>query len=64
MLPFWPIIFSPIIKSDVVLVGPLIEDNTIVGAEGFAVSADSKIPWILIISGVFNEIFLSCTLVP
>ena len=57
-------ISSPIIKSDVVLVGPLIDERTIFGAEGFAVSADSKILWISIISGVFNEIILSCTLVP
>ena len=46
------------------LVGPLIEERTIFGAEGFAVSADSKIPCISTISGVFNEIFLSWTLVP
>ena len=64
VFPFSLKISSPIIKSDVVFVGPLIYERTIFGAEGFAVSADSKIPWSSIISGVFNEIFWSSTLVP
>ena len=40
------------------------EESVIFGADGFPVSADSNIPWILITSGVFNEISSSWTLVP
>ena len=44
-IPIAPLVcptnFSPIIKSDVFVDGPLIEDNTIVGAEGLDVSRDS-----------------------
>jgi len=39
-----PISFSPMIRSDVVAVGPLIEERTTVGADALEVSADSKIP--------------------
>ena len=44
VIPFCPKISSPIIRSDVVFVGPIIEERTIFGAEGFVVSADSKMP--------------------
>ena len=64
VLPFWLKISSPIIKSEVVPVAPLMEERTIKGADGFDVFEDSKIPWISMMSGKFNEIFLSWTLVP
>jgi hypothetical protein len=51
-------------RSNVVLVGPLMDERTIFGADGLVVSADSKMPCISMMSGTFNEIFLSCTLVP
>jgi len=39
-----PVIFSPIIKSDVVADGPLIEERMTVGADAVDVFADSNIP--------------------
>ena len=55
---------SPTIYSAVVVDALKIEDNTSLGADASVVSDDSNIPCISIISGVFNEIKLSSTLVP
>ena len=61
---FLPIIFSPIIKSEVFDVGLIIELRVIFGADGVLLSIDSKIPKILITSGTFKEINSSWILVP
>ena len=42
----------------------LIDDNVIFGADGSLVSVDSKIPKTSNTSGVFKDIFSSCTRVP
>ena len=59
-----PVIFSPIIISEVFPVDPVIEERTKVGADGSEVSTDSYTAWIAITSGVFKEILSSWTLVP
>ena len=59
-----PTTCSPIINSKVVVEEVVIEDKIRVEADGSPVPPDSKIPWILIKSGVFKDIVLSWTLVP
>ena len=60
----WPITNSPITRSVVFPDGPFKDVNVIFGADASEVSLDSKIPWILTTSALFNTIFLSWTLVP
>ena len=39
-----PVTFSPTIKSEVVAVGPVIEERSNVGADALVVFVDSKMP--------------------
>ena len=60
----FPLNISPISKSPVFPVPPVRDVNFIWGAEASLESVDSYIAWILIISGTFNAIVSSWTLVP
>ena len=60
-----PTKYSPIISSVVVVEELLIDVRSIDGADGVpSTVVVSKTPCILIISGTFNEMVLSSTLVP
>ena len=59
-----PIKVSPMIKSVVLPLGPLIAEKIAVGADGSVLSYDSNIPCNSIISALFNDIKSSWTLVP
>ena len=60
----FPSKISPTNKSVVVASTVFIDDNVNFGADGSLVSVDSKIPCISKTSGVFKDIFSSCTRVP
>ena len=67
-IPIAPVVFprtfSPIIMSVVLPAALFMDDKVIFGAEASLVLVDSNIPNTFRTSGVFNDIFLSCTRVP